>query len=142
MPQTITPYVLYEDADAAIDFLVDAFGFRERLRVADDDGRVTHAELELGDGEIMLGAPGGDFRSPKRSGEVNVLLHVDVDDVDAHCTRAGAAGATIRDEPADQEYGDRRYSADDLEGHRWFFAQRVREVAPEEWGAQSAETRA
>ena len=58
-----------------------------------------------------------------------------VGDVDEHCVRARAAGAEIVEEPADQEYGERRYAAVDPEGHRWFFAQVVREVAPEEWGA-------
>ena len=58
-----------------------------------------------------------------------------MDDVDAHYERAKAAGAEILAEPEDQEYGDRRYTARDLEGHHWFFAQQVRQVDPEEWGA-------
>jgi uncharacterized glyoxalase superfamily protein PhnB len=65
-------------------------------------------------------------------------MYVLVDNVDGHCERARAAGAEIDEEPADQEYGERRYSAVDLEGHRWFFAQPIREVAPEEWGATVA----
>ena len=137
MTQTITPYLLYEDASAAIDFLTKAFGFRERLRM-EDAGRVGHAELELGDGEVYLGQPGGGYKSPKRLGLRTTLIHVYVDDVDAHFERAKAAGAEITDEPADQEYGDRRYSALDPEGIEWFFAQHVREVAPEEYGATVA----
>jgi uncharacterized glyoxalase superfamily protein PhnB len=66
---------------------------------------------------------------------VTQLVHAYVDDVDAHCARARAAGAKIEREPADQEYGDRNYGAIDPEGHRWFFAQKLRDVAPEEWGA-------
>jgi uncharacterized glyoxalase superfamily protein PhnB len=131
--QTVTPYLLYEDSEAAIDFLVRAFGFRERLRFAGEDGRVNHAELELGDGEVMLGSPGGDFKVPERAG---VMVHVHVEDVDAHFARAREAGARIEDEPKDQPYGDRSYHARDGEGHSWYFSQHVRDVAPEEWGAQ------
>ena len=138
MQPTITPYLLYEDGAAAIDFLTNAFGFREVLRSKSPEGRVWHAELELGDGNVFLGEPGPEYRSPKRAGAVTVGIHVYVDDVDAHCERAKQAGATILDEPADQEYGDRRYSAEDAEGHHWFFASRIREVSPEAWGAEVA----
>ena len=61
-----------------------------------------------------------------------------VDDVDANCARARASGATIHQEPTDTPYGDRRYEAEDPEGQRWSFAQRVREVAPAAWGATPA----
>lgn len=135
MAQTITPYLLYEDGAAAIEFLTSAFGFREVLRSQSPEGRVWHAELAIGDGEIMLGEPGPQYKSPKRLGETTVGIHVYVADVDGHYERARAAGAEIRAEPADQEYGDRRYTAVDPEGHEWFFAQKIREVAPEEWGA-------
>lgn len=139
MPDTVTPYLAYEDADAAIDWLRTAFGFRERLRYAGEDGRVSHAELETGGESVMVGAPGGDYQSPSRSGHVHVYVHVYVDDVDAHYARAKKAGATIVSEPEDQPYGDRRYHAADLEGHQWFFAQHLREVTPEEWGAVPAQ---
>ncbi len=131
----ITPYLLYEDVAAAVDWLTTAFGFRERLRFADDDGTVTHAEIELGDGVVMLGDPGPDYENPKRLGRCTQLVHVYVEDVDAHCDIARNAGATILAEPADQAYGDRRYDAEDPEGHRWSFAQHVRDVSPAEWGA-------
>ena len=132
----ITPYLLYEDVAGALDWLSRAFGFRERLRFAGEDGTVTHAELALDDGLVMLGHPGPDYRSPKRLGHATQLVHVYVDDVDAHYERARQAGATILQEPEDQPYGDRRYDAEDPEGHRWSFAERVRDVAPEEWGAR------
>jgi uncharacterized glyoxalase superfamily protein PhnB len=134
----ITPYLLYEDAAAAIDWLTEAFGFRERLRFTDADGKVTHAELQLGGDSVMLGHPGPDFQSPKRSGHSTHIVHVYVDDVDAHFEQARQAGATIHSEPSDQPYGDRRYDAEDLEGHQWSFAQQIRQVAPEEWGATVA----
>ncbi len=140
MPKTITPYLLYEDGAAAIDFLVNAFGFREVVRMETPGGGIGHAELELGDDNVFLGEPGPPYKSPKNAGQTTVGIHVYVDDVDAHYERARAAGAEIRDEPTDQEYGDRRYTARDPEGHHWFFAQRVRETAPEEWGATTTAT--
>jgi PhnB protein len=135
MGQTVTPYLLYEDVDAALDFLSRAFGFEEQLRYTGDEGYVNHAEMRLGDARIYLGDPGSEYRSPKRAGQTTVGIYVEVDDVDAHFERARAAGAEILQEPADQEYGDRRYDAADLEGHHWHFAQKVRRVTPEEWGA-------
>ncbi|MET1010416.1 MAG: VOC family protein [Gaiellaceae bacterium] len=136
--QTVTPYLLYEDVAAAIDWLCGAFGFEERLRFADGNGIVTHAELTLGGGEVFLGHPGPDYRSPRELGAFTHLVHVYVDDVDAHCARAVEAGAPVLGELQDTPYGDRRYDTEDLEGHRWSFAQAVREVAPEDWGATSA----
>ena len=126
----ISPYLLYEDGVRAIDFLRDAFGFRETLRFDAPDGGVNHAEMQLDGATIMLGTPGGDFQSPKRTGYRNQLVHVYVDDVDAHFERARAAGATIFEQLAEQDYGDRRYAAEDSEGHHWYFAQRAREAAP------------
>ena len=134
----ITPYLLYEDVPAALDWLATAFGFRERLRYTGSDGTVNHAEMELGDGVIMLGDPGGDFRGPKGLGGVTVIVHVYVDDVDEHYRRARDAGARILRELEDQAYGDRRYDVEDLEGHHWSFAQQIRSVAREEWGAETA----
>ncbi|MHB1242729.1 MAG: VOC family protein [Gaiellaceae bacterium] len=133
--QTITPYLLYKDVDAALAFLAKAFGFVEVLRYAGAEGYVNHAEMRVGDGRIYLGDPGEQYRSPADQGGETVGIYVQVDDVDAHFQRAQAAGAEIREEPADQEYGERRYTARDPEGHLWFFAQPTRAVAPEEWGA-------
>ena len=125
MRQTVTPYLLYEDAGAAIEWLARAFGFRETERVDGPDGAVAHAELDVGDGSrIFLGGPGGDYRSAKEVGRT-ALVYVYVDDVDAHCARAREAGAEIPEEPSDQAYGDRRYAAEDPEGHVWYFARRV-----------------
>ena len=133
----IAPYLLYEDVAAALDWLSEAFGFEERLRFEGEGGNITHAEMTLGDGHVMMGDPGGAYRSPKRSGSRNAQVHVYVDDVDAHFERARAAGAEIRAEPEDQPYGDRRYDAYDPEGQLWSFAQRVRDVSPAEWGAEA-----
>jgi PhnB protein len=137
---TVTPYLLYEDVAAALDWVHRAFGFTERLRFADDDGIVNHAEVVVEDGGVvMLGHPGPEYRNPRRSGAGSALVHVVVADVDAHHRRAANAGAEVLRPPEDQAYGDRRYDVLDLEGHLWSFAQPVRNVAPEEWGAQTAD---
>ncbi len=124
----ITPYLLYEDAGAAIEWLTSVFGLRERERErqTNQDGAVTHAELEFGDGGlVMIGHPGPDYRNPIHAGNSHGSLHAYVDDVDAHFERSRDAGAEILEEPADTEYGDRRYGARDLEGHHWYFAARL-----------------
>lgn len=133
--QTITPYLLYQDVDAALGFLAKVFGFKETLRYTGEEGYVNHAEMRIGDGAIFLGDPGDQYRNPKELGQETVGIYVLVDDVDGHFERAKAAGAEIREVPTDQEYGERRYTARDLEGHHWFFAQATGGVAPEEWGA-------
>jgi PhnB protein len=139
MPQTVTPYLLYEDVAGALEWLSKAFGFRETVRLQGEAGYVNHAEMDVGDGSsIYLGDPGDQYRNPKRLGATTCDVYVYVDDVDSHHSRAKAAGARVFEEPADQEYGDRRYGAEDLEGHQWFFARQIKEVAPEEWGATVA----
>ena len=131
MPR-ITPYLLYEDVDGALDWLTRAFGFRERMRIPGPDGKSSHAEMEFEDGIIMMGCPGPLYQNPKRVGHVTLTLYVYVDNVDKHFERAKKEGATILEEPKDQFYGDRRYGAADPEGHHWYFAQHVRDVALED----------
>ncbi len=138
MTQTVFPYLLYEDAGAMLDWLSRTFGFEEKLRFVGEDGAVNHAEMEIGGGSIMLGAPGGDYRSPRNGGGAPAQVQVYVDDVDAHYAQAKAAGAEIRQELTDMPYGDRRYDAYDAEGHLWMFSTHVRDVPPEEWGATEA----
>ncbi|HEY3765044.1 MAG TPA: VOC family protein [Gaiellales bacterium] len=123
MSQAVTPYVLYADAEAALDFLTRAFGFEEVDRQRGSEGDVTHAEMRIGAGRIYLGNPGPGYRNPLELGADSVLVCVDVEDVDSHCDRARQAGAEIRSEPEAQPYGERRYEAADPEGHRWFFSQ-------------------
>ncbi len=127
--QRITPYLLYEDLGAAVAWIADAFGLRERSRVDGPDGRPSHVEMTLEDGVIMMGQPQREYESPKRHGRVCQLVYVYVEDVDAHWRRAKECGATILTNPEDRPYGDRVYSAEDPEGHHWFFAQHVRDVA-------------
>ncbi len=131
MPR-ITPYLLYEDVAGALQWLGRAFGLRERMRLPGPGGKVTHAEMEFAGGVVMMGHPGADYKNPKRLGQVTQSLYVYVDDVDKHFEHAKQAGAKILEEPKDQFYGDRRYGVEDPEGHRWYFARHVRDVAPED----------
>jgi uncharacterized glyoxalase superfamily protein PhnB len=140
----ITSAIFYDDAGAAIDWLCRVFGFTVRLKVEGEGGRVEHSELEFGqDGLIMVGSTGGTSdrprshcKSPRSLGGANTQsLCVAVEDADAHCQRSRAEGAKIISEPKTTDYGeeywaDRTYEAEDLEGHRWWFMQRVRDQEP------------
>ena len=121
----ITPYLNYEDTGVMMEWLAGAFGLTERHALRGPDGKVNHAEMTLEDGVVLMGSPGGEFRNPKRLGQVTCSLYVYVDDADEHCARARRAGAVIIEEPCDQPYGDRRYGASDPEGHHWYFATRT-----------------
>ena len=130
MPR-ITPYLYYRDVANALAWLARAFGLRERVRMPGPEGGILHAEMECADGVVMLGCPAPDYRNPKALGRVTQSLYVYVDDVDEHCRQAKEAGATLLEEPQDQPYGDRRYGAEDPEGHHWYFAQHVKDVTEE-----------
>ena len=132
--QRIIPYLYYADAPAAIDFLCRAFGFTERFRMPDAAGAVMHAELSLADNIVMLATAPAErgCTSPRDLPALHSSVGIYVDDVDAHHAQAKAAGAHIRDEPTDQFYGDRTYSATDPEGHHWHFLTHFRDVPLEE----------
>ena len=123
MTQQVTPYLLYEDGEAAVEFLTRAFGFREVDRQTGAAGGM-HVELEVepGGGRIYLGQPPTGFQNPSKVGSTS-LLYVIVGDVDAHYERAKAARAAIGEEPNDLPFGHRRYSCTDPQGHEWTFAQ-------------------
>ena len=130
MPR-ITPHLFYDDVAAAVDWLVNAFGFEIRLRMTDKDGAVVHGDLEVADSLVMVGLTSENVaRESPRSlgGKISQRLYVFVDDVDAHYERARRAGAKILSEPAEHFYGDRVYECMDPEGHRWKFAQHMRDV--------------
>jgi uncharacterized glyoxalase superfamily protein PhnB len=134
--QRVVPFIGYEDASTAIEFLERAFGFVEdRDARHEENGVVTHAELDLDGATIYVSTPEG-YASPRSLRDSSELARraydnpwvidghfVRVDDVDAHCARARAAGATILREPEEPGIGHRIYSAEDLEGHRWMFGQ-------------------
>ena len=137
----ISTALYYQDPAKAIDWLCRAFGFELRLKIEGDGGRIEHSELTYGDGLIMVGDervgphdPRSTYRRSPRSigggNTQNMMLYVD--DVDSHCARARAAGATIVSEPKNTDYGedyweDRGYEAEDLEGHHWWFYERLRD---------------
>jgi uncharacterized glyoxalase superfamily protein PhnB len=118
----IFPTLRYNDAHAAIDLLVNAFGFTRRAVYEDDNGVVQHAELAYSDGVIMLGdAPrepdSNRLDMPIGGGSVYIVI----DDPDAHYERAKTAGVKIRRELRDEDYGSRGYTAEDPEGNLWSF---------------------
>ena len=128
---SIVPQIPYEDIRAALAFLERAFGFREipTARFVSADGELLHATVEVGDSLIGVGGQGHHGAiSPRSGGVESQFISVQVDDVDAHYQRAVAAGARIADELRDHSWGERTYWALDLEGHRWRFGQRIREV--------------
>ena len=128
--------IAYEDAATAMDWLVRAFGFTERRRMTDKQGRVVHGELELSGNIVMVASPTPDYRSPKSHGEscpqakqwlaapwvIDGVL-VLVDDVEAHFICARQEGATMLSEIENGGPG-RLYRVADIEGHRWMFLQR------------------
>jgi uncharacterized glyoxalase superfamily protein PhnB len=125
MTQTVTPYLLYEDGEAAIEFATRAFGFRETDRETGAAGGL-HAELETAPagGRVYFGQPPHGFRNPSEVG-ATASVYVLVEDVDAHFERTKAAGAKIIEEPNDLPFGHRRYGCTDPQGHEWYFAQPI-----------------
>ena len=131
----------YDDAAKAIDWLCNAFDFEVRLRVESDEGKIEHSELVYGEGVVMVAdttkAEKFSFiRSPHQIGGGNTQnLFVYVDDVETHCKRAREGGAKIVSEPKTTDYGedywsDRTYECEDIGGHHWWFAQRMRSPGP------------
>jgi uncharacterized glyoxalase superfamily protein PhnB len=131
---TIIPVLAYPDLAEAVAWLCGAFGFAERLRIGDH-----RAQLTLGAGAVV--ATQRDHPAPEEADASHSVL-VRVDDVDAHCAQAEAAGARIVQRPTTHQYGERQYSAVDPGGHAWTFSQSVEDVDPASWGGilvQSAE---
>lgn len=133
-----TSAVVYQDPKAALRWLEQAFGFEVTMAIdgPPDAPEMCHYEMSCrGRGRVMVGAQwDGWVSSPANVGGKNTqTVHVQLPDgLDEHCERARAAGATIAAEPADEFYGDRSYRAVDLEGHRWTFSTKVREVTKAE----------
>jgi PhnB protein len=137
----VTPYLCVDGAGAAIEFYREVLGATERARLAGPDGKVAHAELQLGDSLIMLADeyPELGIRSPKALGGSPVTISVYVEDVDAAFDRALQAGAKALRPVEDQFYGDRIGQFEDPFGHRWSVATRIEDVTPEEMARRAAE---
>lgn len=126
----VTPYLLVDDAAAAIDFYTSVLGAEERFRMPTQDGRIGHAELSIGNSMIMLSDAGG--TNARDLGGTPVLLHVYVPDADRAYDQALQAGATGISEVEAKFYGDRNGQFEDPFGQQWSVATHVEDVSPEE----------
>jgi PhnB protein len=130
----VTPYLIVDGGAKAIDFYCSVLGASERMRMPAPDGRIGHAELQLGDSIIMLADenPEMDIRGPAAFGGTPVSLHVYVEDSDAVFDQAVKAGSKALRPVEDRFYGDRSGQFEDPFGHRWDVSTHVEDVPPEE----------
>jgi PhnB protein len=137
---SVTPYLCVKGGTRAIEFYKTALSATERMRIMQPDGRVGHAELQIGDSVIMLSDefPEMDVRSPETVGGSPTSIHLYVADVDAVFKQAVAAGGTIKRPVADQFYGDRMGGIVDPFGHTWWISTHIEDVSPEEMKRRAA----
>ncbi len=137
----VTPYLCVDGAKAAIEFYSNVLGATERMHMPGPDGKIGHAELELGDSLIMLADeyPEMGIRGPKAVGGTPVTISIYVEDADAVFDAALAAGATSLRPVENQFYGDRIGQFEDPFGHRWSVATHVEDVPPDEMEKRAAE---
>ena len=127
----IYPRLAYDDEHAALDYLVRVFQFAEIREARTEHGDTMLAWLRVGDGVVMIGHANAEIHqihSPRSLGRTTVQMMVYVLDIDAHYEHAVAAGAEITMSIQDAFYGERRYEATDLEGHRWHFGERFADI--------------
>ena len=131
---TVTPYIIVKGCAAAIDWYKRAFGAEEHVRCPMPDGRVGHAEIQIGDSRLMLADefPEMNAKSPQTLGGTPFGICLYVLDSDASFQRAVAAGAKVERPIADQFYGDRSGTVIDPYGHKWTISTHKREVSKEE----------
>lgn len=129
---TVQPYLIVDGAAKLIDFVTQAFGAEERMRMPGPDGKIMHAEVQIGDSVIMLADANADFGAMPTT----VLLYME--DVDAVYKKALAAGATSERGPEDMFYGDRSAGVRDAFGNRWWIHTHIEDVSPEEMGKRAA----
>jgi uncharacterized glyoxalase superfamily protein PhnB len=131
-PVSVVPVLSYPDVRAAVAWLSAAFGFVERTRI----GESHRAQMSIGDdGAVIVAELHGE--QPGAEGSVTHLTRVRVEEVRVQFERARAHGAHVVEPPTDREYGERDCTVEDLAGHRWQFAETLRDVAPEEFGCQT-----
>lgn len=138
---TVTPYLVVDDAAAALEFYTKAFGARELMRADGPGGKIMHAEIKIGDSPIMLADefPEMGIRSAKSYGGSPVSIALYLEDVDARFQQAVDAGATVKKPLMDQFYGDRSGTVEDPFGHTWTLATHVEDVSEEEMERRSQE---
>jgi PhnB protein len=128
------PYLHVDGARAAIDFYGSVLGAKERMSMPGPEGKVGHAELNIGESVIMLADefPDMGVRGPKSVGGTPVTIHVYVEDVDATMDRAVKSGATVLRPVEDKFYGDRGGEFEDPFGHHWSIATHIEDLTPEQ----------
>src|SRR3712207_6742438 len=137
----VTPYLIVEGGEAALEFYGRIFGARERMRMPAPEGKIGHAEIEIGDSVVMLADESPDMGalSPTTIGGSPVTLSIYVEDVDAVFEAALEAGATSVRPIENQFYGDRIGQFEDPFGHRWHVATPVEGGPPDEMGKRMGE---
>ena len=142
--RSVTPYLIVDDGPGALEFYKQAFGAIERMRMDWGDGKIGHAEFEIGDSVLMLASefPELEALSPKSVGGTPVSLSLYVENVDEVYARALAAGAKEIRPLANQFYGDRSGTILDPFGHQWSLSTHVEDVEPEELERRSKEMQA
>ena len=132
-PATVVPILVYPDVRAAVIWLAEVFGFVERTRI----GESHRAQMSIGkDGAVIV----ADIRPPLGTpppGSVSHVIRVRVEDVRAHFEHARAHGARVLEAPTEREYGEFDCTLEDLAGHRWVFAETLRDVSPEDYGCET-----
>ena len=136
----VMPYLVVDGASAAIDFYKEVFGATERMRMDGPDGKVGHAEVEIGDSVVMLADEFPDMgaKAPKAYGGSPVSLMVYVEDVDATFEVALKAGAKTVRPIENQFYGDRMGAFEDPFGHSWTVGTHIEDVPPDEMAKRAA----
>ena len=131
---TVTPYLTIKNAGAAIEFYKQVFGATEKMRMAEPDGKVGHAEIEIGNARIMISDeyPELGVLGPQTLGGTTTGFHILVEDVDAVFSAAIAAGAIEHKAVSDQFYGERSGKLADPFGHVWYIATVKEELSDEE----------
>ncbi|MEW6128639.1 MAG: VOC family protein [Acidobacteriota bacterium] len=124
--RTITPYLIVDDVAPLIEFLQKVFDAKTLFSMSRPDGKIGHAEIEIGDSKIMIGSAMADWKA------LPSMIYLYMPDTDATYKRALEAGAKSLMEPADQFYGDRNAGVQDSSGVTWWIATHVEDVSPEE----------
>lgn len=130
----LTPYLGFKDAARAIEFYANAFGAKEQFRLAEPSGRIGHAEMKIGEAQLMMSDEYPDFGalSAQTLGGCPITLHLYVEDVDAFVDHAVKAGATLLRPVKDEFYGDRTGQIADPFGYKWMIATQKENVSPQE----------